>query len=280
MLIPDMDRALYRSKPGLNPSSIAAGLVGTDDVDPRLIRDAMTQVERERTAATQDTMDRGTLAHLALLQPDRLQDSVAVWHGGRRLGAEWDAFTDANAGKLILKQDDYRETMRKVNLLRSDELVASKLRDVYPEVAMFTADFGIDCKGQVDAVHIGRREIVDIKTTTTELSQRAVDSTIRRFHYREKMSLYRRWLARLTSTHPEEWRCFNLFLGIGSHVGVRLVQLSTAALEWGEERMAKAATKYVECVAANEWPIYSRSDISTVENWEIGMEMIDDNEYA
>lgn len=279
-IVVDMDRTLYRSQPGLNPSSIASGLIGTDDIDPRLIRDAMTQVERERTAATQDAMDRGTLAHLALLQPERLEDSVAVWHGGRRQGGEWDTFTDANVGKLVLKQDDYRETMRKINLLRSDELVASKLRDVSPEVAMFTAEGPTACKGQVDSIHVGRREIVDIKTTNTELSQRAVDSTIRRFCYREKMALYRRWIARETGSEPEEWRCYNLFLGIGSHVGVRLVQLSTAALEWGEERMLKGIARYAECVAANDWPIYSRSDMVSVENWEIGREEEMEIDYA
>jgi hypothetical protein len=245
-----------------------------------MIRDAMVQVERERTAATQDAMDRGTLAHLALLQPDRLSEDVAVWHGGRRQGGEWDAFTAENAGKLILKADDHRETMRIVNALRPDDLVASKLREVSPEVAMFTVEDGIDCKGQVDAIHVGRFEIVDIKTTSTELSQRATESTIRRFNYREKMALYRRWVARLTQSDIDQWRCYNLFLGIGSHVGVRLVQLSSAALEWGEARMMNAVGKYGECRRLKDWPTFSRSDIVSVAEWEIGHEEEMQIDYA
>jgi len=275
-----MNRDLYRKTPGLNPSSIAAGLIGVDDYDPRMTRDAMDQVQRERTSATQDAMDRGTLAHLALLQPERLTEDVAVWHGGRRQGGEWDAFTEANAGKLILKADDHRDTMRTINELRTVEIVVKYLRGITPEVAMLTYEGRVACKGQVDAVDFNLRQIVDIKTTNTELSQRGTEATIRRFAYREKMALYRRWIARETGTHPEEWRCFNLFLGIGSHTGARLVQFTTAALEWGEMRMVKAIETYTECVQASRWPVFERSDMVSVENWELGLEMIDDNDYA
>lgn len=280
MLINDMNRTEYRSKPGLNPSSIAAGLIGTDDYDPRMTRDAMQQVDRDRTSAAQDAMDRGTLAHLALLQPERLTEDVAVWHGGRRQGCEWDSFATENSGKLIIKADDHTATMRTVNQLRSLESVSKYLRDISPEVAMFTDEGPTSCKGQVDAVNYRVRLIVDIKTTNTELSQRGTESTIRRFCYREKMALYRRWIARETDTDPDEWQCYNLFLGIGSHIGARLVRLSSAALEWGEARMLNAVGKYAECVACDRWPVFERSDIVSVAEWEIGREEEMEIDYA
>lgn len=271
-------RVDYMGIARLNPSSLAAGLLGVREIDPRAIRDAYQRQNEIEPPSRKDRMDRGTLAHLALLQPERLASDVAVWGGERRAGAAWDNFEDENDGKLIIRNEDYQSTMAAVNQMRSQKMVAQLLCDVEPEVAVFTqegyglVDTPIYCKGQLDAVCRARKVIVDIKTTEAGIDERSVQRTIREFHYREKMALYREWFASETKTSRDEWSCYNLFLGIGDRLGIRAVKFTTGAMEFGLFRMQAALTEVATCLAADSWPMFAKEDVMDVAVWECAEE--------
>ena len=262
----------YKRYSGLNPSSLAAGLMGTTDVNPGAVKLAWESPDRERTQASQDSLDCGTLAHLAVLQPELIADDVAVWKGDRRAGAEWDRFEDENVGNLIVRHRDYTRVMQAVNVMRSLPEVASKLVGIQAEVAMFVSESAnglvLECKGQVDAVNVAKRVIVDLKTTEAGIDQRSCEQTIRRFHYREKMALYRRWMAMCTATHADEWKCYNVFMSLTPPYGVRVIKFTSAALEWGEYRMQSAIDAVAECLVADEFPVYCRESVMSVEMYE------------
>lgn len=284
-LVANIPRSEYRKMAGLNPSSLASGLMSDWDVDPRSIRDAYEGVELVRTAATQDRMDRGSLAHLALLQPERLVSDLAVWHGGRRSGLDWHKFEDENKDRLVVTAADFSSTMESVNKLRSVPIVAELLCDIEPEVAVFSGlnidGLTIQVRGQVDAV---RRadilRIVDIKTTEAGIDQKSCERTATQFYYREKMAMYRDWVAAETQTDPEEWRCYNLFLSLGDRPGVRAMQFTTASLEWGRYRMQKALASVAECLRSKAWPVFAKSDFIDVKPWEIENEPDEEIDYG
>lgn len=279
----NMPRGMYRHKPGLNPSSLAAGLMDGGEIDPRAIRDAYEGEDRTRAAAAQDRMDRGTLAHLALLQPERLAADVAVWSGDTRRGAVWDDFRTRNEGKLIVRSDDYESVMESVNAMRAQPIVSELLCDISPEVAMFVpvyaAGLTLQGRGQVDAVNFAEKVIVDIKTTEAGIDQRSCERTIRDLHYREKMALYRRWLAELTDTDPEQWRCWNLFLSLGGRIGIRAMQFTPFSLEFGDMRMDAAINAAAECLATGKWPMFAKKDLMSVAPWEMPAEEETDVDY-
>lgn len=284
-IVPNMDRSQYRGLCGINPSSLSAGLMSGWDVDPRSIKDAYEADSNVRTGAAQDRMDRGTLAHLALLQPERLSKDVAVWNGGRRSGSVWAEFSDANKDRLIVPEDDYESVMATVNKLRSLPMVAEMLCDIEPEVAVFTGlnvgGVTMQARGQLDAVRrSGILRIVDLKTTEAGIDQDSCERTIRTLHYREKMSLYRDWIAAETGTSPEEWKCYNVFLSLGSRPGVRVVKFTSAALEWGRYRMEKALHSVAECLTAKSWPVFCKDDFMDVKPWEIENEPEEDIDYG
>lgn len=273
-IVVNMPRGKYRRNPGLNPSSLAAGLMTGGEIDPRAIRDAYEQVKTSRAAAAQDRMDRGTLAHLALLQPERLASDVAVWNGATRRGGAWDTFEAENVGKLIVRIDDYESVMAAVNQMRSQPIVADLLVDAEPEVAMFVGveshGLTLQCRGQVDIVRRSdMKRIVDIKTTEAGIDQRSCERTIRDLYYREKMALYRKWIADLDGSDPEEWQCWNLFLSLGDRIGVRAMKFTTGALEFGEERMKHAIAETARCLASGRWPMFAKYDDMDVTLWEI-----------
>jgi hypothetical protein len=261
----------YRGEKGLNPSSIADGLIGENEVDVRAIHNAMTGLRKEPSAASQDRMDRGSLVHMALLQPERLATDVKIWNGAKRAGAEWEAFNaDVKPGQLLMRQKDFDHAMSIANTLKNHHYVGNFLNGCEAEVAMFCRDGGISCRGQVDAVDLKNKRIIDVKTTDAGIGPDTVNRTIRSLHYREKMALYRRWIAHITGTYTSEWRCWNLFLCMDQDSpGIRRVLITSDALEWGEIRMVNAISKYAAAVKAGEFPVYAVDDFADVKPWEI-----------
>jgi hypothetical protein len=275
-VVTNMTREEYVTCCGMNPSSLSAGLVGLDDVNPTAIKMAWENPDNTtRTAASQDRLDRGTLAHLMVLQPELLMDRVAIWQGGRRDSNEWYQFEDDNKGKLIVKSTDYCQVAKATNIMRSQAPVASLLAASEYEVAMFATETCnaspgyIAVKGQVDCVNRAGRVIVDLKTTEAGIDTRSVQRTIRTFHYREKMALYRRWIARESGTDPDAWKCYNVFMSLEQPYGVVIVKFSDFALQWGESRMMIALEGVDQCLASNVWPLYLREMFMNVEQWEM-----------
>lgn len=244
--------------------------MGHSEVDVRAIHNAMTGTRKEPAQASQDRMDRGTLLHMALLQPERLVSDVAVWQGKMRKGAEWEAFEADNDGKLILRRDDFSQTMSVYGEVKNHPMCGAKLAGCHAEVAMLLTDQGEQCRGQVDAVDLKNRRIIDVKTTDAGVSKDACERTIRSLHYREKMALYRRWIAMITKTDPTSWRCWNLFISMNETCpAIAFMRITDDALEWGESVMMNALQKYSEAKRAGVFPIYSVEDFVDVKPWEV-----------
>lgn len=285
VLVPNLKREEYQKRIGLNPSSMSAGLIGSGEIDPTRIKMAWEKPDAERTAASQDRLNRGTLAHLLVLQPELLLERVAIWKGGARRGGDYEEFQDANNGKLEIIERDYASVSTAVNAMRSQPMVAEKIRDIQTEVAMFGSETvpGLDgyiaVKGQVDAVQVNKRVITDLKTTEAGIDKRSVERTVRQFHYREKMAMYRRWLSRATGTEPDSWRCFNLFMSLTPPYGVRLVKYTSFALDWGEARMLGAIESVAKCLAADEFPMYCIEDVMDIAAYESESDDDEDIDY-
>jgi hypothetical protein len=278
-------RDQYHAIPRLNPSSLASGLMGWRECNPAAIRMAWEKPDSEpRAASSQDRLDRGTLAHLLVLQPELLMERVAIWTGGRRASAEWDQFESENDGKLIIKSTDYADVSTAVNEMRSEPMVANIIRGIEAEVALYGVEscggVHIATKGQVDGVHLNRRVIVDLKTTEAGIDQHSVERTIRTFHYREKMASYRRLIANATGTQTDDWRCYNLFMSLTPPYGVRLIKFTTWALDWGQERMLDATQAVAKCLAADEWPMYCVEGVMDVAEFETEDEDREEIDYA
>lgn len=283
-------RVAYDGVHYLNPSSIAKGFIDHIDIDPAAIKWAF---ENPYTpgAAAQDRMDRGTLAHVMLLQPWRLGTDIAIWKGGKRMTAAkdkpptaWDNFQVENIGKLIISENDYAEVAQAVQAFKVEPMVAKLLTDLDAEVAIFSHEENINVKGLVDAVTKplknaeGKtvRRIIDLKTTEAGFSGKAIETTVRNFRNREKMAAYRRWYMQQTTggfgteRDYDDIECFNVFLNMEPPYGVRVMELTTIALEWGERRIGAALEAVKECIALNDWPMFASENAAImVADWEL-----------
>src|SRR3990167_10763403 len=238
---PGVPEDQYRALPGLNPSSIAAGLMANNEVDPVLIKRAYEGLPPRRTQAQQDRLDRGTLCHLMVLQPELVADRVAVWHGDRRAGHEWDEFVNANAGKLLMRSEDHQEIVTASEQALNTPRFRSIFGGCKVEVSLSGTHGEVLTKGRVDACKAGDMHVIaDLKTTEAGIDQRSVMNTIRSFHYREKMAMYRRMYCQATGTPTDLVQCFNVFVKLPPPCAIRIIKFTTAALEWGEWRIGQA----------------------------------------
>ena len=270
-IVIDMPRADYDAVHRLNPSSIGASLVDHQEVNPTAAKFAFEEPDRTTTPAVQDRMDRGTLAHMMLLQPERIASDVAVWKAERRAGAEWDGFKAANHGKLIVRGDDWLAVNAAVKQFRFQPKLNEILTNLDAEVAMFSQEGNIYTKGLVDAVTKGPVcRIIDLKTTDAGYGWHTVQSTIRDFRNREKMAAYKRWYER--ESGREVIGCYNIFLSMKPPYAIRIVKMSTIALQWGEMRLMFALEKIGECLESNQWPMFVRDDVADVATFEMPYE--------
>lgn len=271
----NMPRDTYRGMARINPSALAAGLIGLGQIDTLAIKQTWESPDStKRTAAQQDRLDSGTLAHLAILQTELLVEKIAIWTGKIRAGAEWDAFQDEHADKLIVRSSDYAETMAAVKAVQHEPLVSETVRGIQAELCLFATETvngnqHLNVKGQVDGINFNKRIIIDLKTTEHGIDSRSVERTIRQFHNREKMALYRRWAAMASGTNADEWRCYNLFVLMTPPYGVNLVKFTTGAMEWGEERMLDALSEVGQRLTADDWPIFANEMVMSVEQYEL-----------
>lgn len=274
-----IDDRVYRADCRMNPSSLAPGLLSNGEIDPAAIRLAFEGGDRDRTPAAQDRMNRGTLAHLAILQPELIASRVAVWTGGRRASAEWDAFNAENEGKLIIKREDYAETISATDRIIEVPRIRGLLAGIKPEVSIYaeegTGPNTIYCMGRVDAIKTnpdGITHIFDLKTTEAGIDWYSVQRTIREFRYREKMALYRRWYCSATNSDPELVQCHLIFVRLKAPVAIQIVRMSTLSMEFGEYMMGRALDSVRHCIRSGVWPVFVGEQIADVADWELPKE--------
>lgn len=121
------------------------------------------RIQEER--ADTPRMAIGRAVHTAVLEPDRFALEYAVYEGARRAGKEYEAFAAANAGRTILRVDEYERCLAIRDAVRTDKDARRLLRRGQPEVVLRWIDPAtrLQCKARLDWLYRG--ELTDLKTT-------------------------------------------------------------------------------------------------------------------
>lgn len=278
-VFPDMGRDEYLSSPGLNASSLVSGWMPDGDIDVCRIR-AAYETRKEFSTAKQDQIDRGTLGHMMLLEPERVATDVAIWTGKQRRGSDWTSFCDANAGRLIIRKEDFLSVEKCCRtvigaLSRHHPHILELLSEGEREVAIFSEDFGMATRGQLDWINTraGSQAIVDLKFSETDMSSRMLDQNIRRFQYDTRMACYRQWLTRESGKSVD--RVVTLNIGMVEPYAVVVKDFPEPALEHGWEKAQRLMQATRDAIEADCWPLYVREDEYIPPHWETDEEQID-----
>ena len=267
-VIRDMPREAYRGGKRMNASSLKVGLLGSTDIDPVLIRNAYEGSRPEPSATLQESFDKGTLVHTILLDPEKLVDCVAVWSGERRAGTEWKEFNEANKGKLIMRAADVREVQAACRAVRGIQPVNEILRRKHDTELPVLGQIGKTyLKGMIDFITTddGPVTLLDLKTTRN-IDEQSIQRATRQLGYREQLALYSNLYEQSTGRQVE--RVFLLFVSL-DEIGVRLVRLTTSAVQFGLARMVAAIEAVERCIEKDDWPTFYAESLCDVSSWEL-----------
>lgn len=276
---PGTSREEYLNDAGMNPSTLVKAWNGgsIDVAAGKLAYESRDS--RPKQQAKIDQMDRGTLGHMMMLEPERIKLDVAVWTGKVRNGKAWDAFQIKHAGKLIVRKVDYDNVARACDAilegLQQHPHILGLIAQGESEVAIYSEEkeegeeHGVQVRGQMDWINTkpGFEGIPDLKFTEQALALKSINANVERFQYDMKMACYARWWQRETGKTAMHFT--NLTFGLTKPYGVAVTRYGTQALEFGWEKAERTLRAMRAAIEADEWPMLVIDSDYVASPWEI-----------
>lgn len=201
----------------------------------------------------------GSALHCLVLEPDKYDETFAVYPGKVRRGKEYDAWAAANADKVHLSDREELVADKCADAVLSSDLATSYLGE-HRELAVTWADPDtlIPCKGRVDTFVDG---LVEIKTTSKPLKQfgRAIFS----YNYHAQVAWYTDGLR--ANGHDLPGNPVIIAVETTEPFGCAVFALPPEVVEAGRRKYKGWLRKLAECEAKDEWPGYGGGELVWVE---------------
>lgn len=203
---------------------------------------------------------RGTAAHTAVLEPDRLDVEYAIFGGKVRNGKVWDAFEAANAHRKIIKQAELEQAMRIQRAVRGMPAANAYLSGGHAEVTLIWTDreTGLLCKGRVDYVK-GSSAIVDLKGTG-DASKVAFAKECGRMKHHVQAAFYR---DGYTTLFPTVRNLESVLIAVEYNEphDVAPYVFDADSLEAGRRYYRECLNRIAECRASGKWPGVANGEV-------------------
>ena len=212
----------------------------------------------------------GAAAHKYVLETRDFWNEYAVAPNvDRRTKAgkeEWQQFTEQNADKTIISQDDL-DVIREMVEAICDHKTAKELLTGTIETPIFWTDqeTGVECKIRPDcvAMYDGRPIIVDYKTVTS-CDPRSFAAECRKFGYKIQAGMYTEGFA---LTHFQEVSFAFVTQEKTAPYGVRVFWCDPDFISQGNRQFHELLRAYKQCCDENFWPGYADGYL-TSDPWE------------
>lgn len=247
--VENLDADIYRSKDGISASDIKYIL--PPKTPAHYYAYITDQIKREETRA----FLIGTLSHLAVLEPDKLEKAFVVRPDSIDLRTK-----DGKAWKESVGSTPILDATEATMLAGIQASVAKHpaacelLANSKKEVSLFaTHRNGLKLKGRIDV--LGNGFIADVKTAEAGDMQNFA-SAIFRYNYHVQAAMYCQLagVERFTFIAVEKAPPF----------AVAVYELSPAALQVGMNAVNDALELIAQCQDSNHWPAYS-ADKQTID---------------
>lgn len=211
--------------------------------------------------ATTVSMSMGTTSHVAVLEPERFLEEYSIWKGtdkdGKkqvRNGKKWDEFQEQNAGKIIIKDDEYKAAISLRDAVRRDDVAMKYLAMGEPEIALQWNDPDTDilCRGRADWITRvdGELCLVDLKTTR-DASPIMFGRDVAKMSYHLQAAFYADAVEQATGESPRF-----IIVAVENYPPFDVVtyEVCEDTLAIGRLAYGELLTKLKECRASNNWP--------------------------
>lgn len=231
--------ATYRAAPGLNQSALKPL-----KLSPQHAKHA-AEAPRKQSAA----MALGVLTERLIACPDDLR--MAVKQDGRTTAGKAANATAEAAGHTLIGDDDWARAEAMADALRQDPQAASLLAGCEFGQPCYWSQDGQARKALFDAVDVGRHLVVDIKTTSADLTADSITKEVVKWGYHLQAAWYRQGYR---ATHGHDCTFWFVFVESSAPHAVVCVQLADDDLDGAELELERMAAVWQRCTDSGVWP--------------------------
>ena len=212
------------------------------------------------------SMTLGRAIHTAVLEPDRFPLDYVVWDGGRKAGQAYEDFKAVNAGRTILKLEEYEQALAIRDAVRSHRDARRYLRRGKPEQTLTWVDAatGLPCKARLD--WLAPRWLLELKSTRS-IDEREWRNTVTYSLYYGQLAFYRMGLR---AQHPRRKAPAVKLIAVENCAPYEVVvfDVPDEVLDAGEDLAASLLARVKECRARKSWPgRYSGEQTLSLPGW-------------
>jgi exodeoxyribonuclease VIII len=251
----DMAEGDYRSAPAI------AGSDAKHILPPKTPAHYAAHMAGESKREPSKAMLLGTMAHLAVLEPSKLDTAFVEKPEGKegdfrtKEGKEWKAKMGATP---ILDHDEARAVRGIRDSIAAHSAARELLAECDTEVAMFAEHrTGLWIKGRVDALKVASDNeavIVDVKTTSAGADYNTFSRQAASLNYHVSAAWYCH-LCGLNALPPA--RFYWVVVETSAPYAVAVYEIAPDALDLGASMMSDALSLIAECEDRGEWPGYA-----------------------
>jgi exodeoxyribonuclease VIII len=213
------------------------------------------ETKREQTKA----MLLGTMAHLAVLEPSKLDTAFVEKPEGidfrTKLGKEW---KESIGSMPVLDQDEARAVRGIRDSIAANKAARELLAETQSEVALFAEHrTGLWIKGRVDALKVVddmESVICDVKTTSAGADYNTFSRQAASLNYHVSAAWYSH-LAGLNGLPPA--RFYWVAVETSAPYALAVYEIAPDALELGASLMSDALELIAQCEDDGVWPGYA-----------------------
>jgi hypothetical protein len=251
--------SVYHADPLDTPSLSASLAVMICQQSPRHAWAAHPRLNPDYVEEQKEAFDLGTVVHELLLEGH--MESLAVvdapdWRTNGAKAAREAAYVEGKT-PLLAKH------LPRVTAMVDAVIPQLAAHDAYPapftvgkpERTLVWETDGVACRARLDWLHDDYLFIDDLKTVGRSAEPQAFSRSLFGLGYHIKAAFYARGVRALSGVTPE----FRIVaVETSPPYAISVVGLAPAAVELGEACVEHALRLWGECLAANDWPGYSR----------------------
>jgi hypothetical protein len=216
----------------------------------------------------------GTAIHQAILEPKRFHAMAVVepTFSGTGSRAEREKWHIQNAGKTILKQEQYDAIQGILNAIRKNETAYRLVSEGHPEESLFWRDTetGLFCKSRPDFVREGH-VVVDVKTCV-DASYATFQKSIASYGYHIQASFYLEACSKVLDGNYDTFILLAIEKEPPFEIGI--YQLNEATIREGRAQYQLALKLLKTCMDTGKYHGYNNGAIMPMElpSWAYQME--------
>lgn len=207
----------------------------------------------------------GSFVHSLILEPEKVLEEYAIYEGLRKAGANYEAFVDANKGKVIISIAQKIRCESLYKAYAAQEVAVRLLSTGFSEHTMQTEVLGVPVKARADYINVERGYIVDVKTTSYPSEIDLFKQTLADFAYDLSAALY------CQIAYQVYGKLFDFYFVVlsKSDLSCEVYKASTETLSNGAAKVTQAIIKYKQCKDSGLWLDNTQKVSYDTKNYEV-----------